>query len=117
LLLEDVVNVPQRPKLEDYNNQLLVISQMVRLKEDESGFDTEQVSFVLGKRYLLSFQEEELQDCFEIVRDRIRTSQGRVRKSGADYLTYLLLDTIIDGYFPVVEHYEDRIEALEDTII
>jgi magnesium transporter len=117
LLLEDVVNVPQRPKLEDYNNQLLVISQMVRLKEDESGFDTEQVSFVLGKRYLLSFQEEELQDCFEIVRDRIRTSQGRVRKSGADYLTYLLLDTIIDGYFPVVEHYEDRIEALEDVII
>jgi magnesium transporter len=117
LLLEDVVNVPQRPKLEDYNNQLLVISHMVRLKEDESGFDTEQVSFVLGKRYLLSFQEEELQDCFEIVRDRIRTSQGRVRKSGADYLTYLLLDTIIDGYFPVVEHYEDRIEALEDTII
>jgi magnesium transporter len=109
--------VPQRPKLEDYNNQLLVISQMVRLKEDESGFDTEQVSFVLGKRYLLSFQEEELQDCFEIVRDRIRTSQGRVRKSGADYLTYLLLDTIIDGYFPVVEHYEDRIEALEDMII
>jgi len=102
---------------EDYNNQLLVISQMVRLKEDESGFDTEQVSFVLGKRYLLSFQEEELQDCFEIVRDRIRTSQGRVRKSGADYLTYLLLDTIIDGYFPVVEHYEDRIEALEDAII
>ena len=117
LLLEDVVNVPQRPKLEDYNNQLLVISHMVRLKEDESGFDTEQVSFVLGKRYLLSFQEEELQDCFEIVRDRIRTSQGRVRKSGADYLTYLLLDTIIDGYFPVVEHYEDRIEALEDMII
>ena len=117
LLLEDVVNVPQRPKLEDYNNQLLVISHMVRLKEDESGFDTEQVSFVLGKRYLLSFQEEELQDCFEIVRDRIRTSQGRVRKSGADYLTYLLLDTIIDGYFPVVEHYEDRIEALEDVII
>jgi magnesium transporter len=117
LLLEDVVNVPQRPKLEDYNNQLLVISHMVRLKEDESGFDTEQVSFVLGKRYLLSFQEEELQDCFEIVRDRIRTSQGRVRKSGADYLTYLLLDTIIDGYFPVVEHYEDRIEALEDAII
>jgi magnesium transporter len=117
LLLEDVVNVPQRPKLEDYNNQLLIISHMVRLKEDESGFDTEQVSFVLGKRYLLSFQEEELQDCFEIVRDRIRTSQGRVRKSGADYLTYLLLDTIIDGYFPVVEHYEDRIEALEDAII
>jgi magnesium transporter len=117
LLLEDVVNVPQRPKLEDYNNQLLVISHMVRLKEDESGFDTEQVSFVLGKRYLLSFQEEELQDCFEIVRDRIRTSQGRVRESGADYLTYLLLDTIIDGYFPVVEHYEDRIEALEDVII
>jgi magnesium transporter len=117
LLLEDVVNVPQRPKLEDYNNQVLVIAHMVRLKEDEVGFETEQVSFVLGKRYLLTFQEEELQDCFELVRDRIRTSQGRVRQSEADYLTYLLLDTIVDGYFPVVEHYEDRIEALEDAII
>jgi magnesium transporter len=117
LLLEDVVNVPQRPKLEDYNNQVLVIAHMVRLKDDGSGFDTEQVSFVLGKRYLLTFQEEELQDCFEMVRDRIRTSQGRVRQSGSDYLTYLLLDSIIDGYFPVVEHYEDRIEALEDAII
>lgn len=117
LLLEDVVNVPQRPKFEDYKEQLLIITHMVRLKPGEEGFETEQVGFVLGKRYLLTFQEEELEDCFDLVRARIRTAQGKIRQSNADYLTYLLLDAIIDGYFPVVEHYEERIEALEDIII
>jgi magnesium transporter len=117
LLLEDVVNVPQRPKVEDYKNQLLIVAHMVRLNAEEDGFETEQVGFVLGKNYLLTFQEEELEDCFDVVRERIRTDQGKVRQLGADYLTYLLLDSLIDGYFPVVEHYEERIEELEDEIV
>lgn len=117
LLLEDVVNVPQRPKVQDYKQQLLIIAQMVRINKEKDGFDTEQVGFVLGKNYLLTFQEEELEDCFEMVRERIRTNQGKVRQLGADYLTYLLLDSLIDGYFPVVEHYEERIEELEDEIV
>jgi magnesium transporter len=117
LLLEDVVNVPQRPKVEDYNKQLMVIAHMVRPKDGGDGFETEQVSFVLGKRYLLTFQEEELEDCFDMVRDRIRMNQGRVRSEGADYLFYLLLDLLIDGYFPVLEDYGERIEALEDEIL
>lgn len=117
LLLEDVVNVPQRPKVEDYNQQLLIIAHMVRPRPDEDGFEAEQVSFVLGKNYLLTIQEEELEDCFDPVRDRIRTHQGRVRESGADYLTYLLLDVLIDGYFPVLEDYGERIEELEDKIL
>ncbi len=117
LLLEDVVNVPQRTKLEDYNDKMLIIAHMVRLQDDDDGFETEQVGFVLGKNLLLTFQEEELHDCFDPVREKIRAGQGKVRELGADYLTYLLLDSIIDNYFPVIEHYEERIEALEDNII
>ncbi|ACK71077.1 magnesium and cobalt transport protein CorA [Gloeothece citriformis PCC 7424] len=117
LLLEEVVNVPQRPKVEDYKQHLLVICQMVRSNPDKDGFETEQVGFVLGKNYLLTFQEDFITDCFDVVRDRIRTNQGKVRQEKADYLIYLLLDSLIDGYFPVAEDYEERIEAIEDDII
>jgi magnesium transporter len=117
LLLEDVVNVPQRPKVEDYNQQLMMIVQMVKPNANEEGFESEQVGFVLGSRYLLTFQEEEIEDCFDIVRERIKGNQGKVRQGGADYLMYLLLDSIIDGYFPVLEDYGDRIEDLEDELV
>ncbi|BFM39315.1 magnesium/cobalt transporter CorA [Synechocystis sp. LKSZ1] len=117
LLLEDVVNVPQRAKFEDYHDHIMVIAHRVRPNPEEDGFESEQVSFVLGKRYLLTFQEGEITDCFDPVRDRIRTSQGRVCHEGADYLVYLLMDMLIDEYFPLLEDYEERIEALEDTII
>lgn len=117
LLLEDVVNVPQRPKVEDYNEQLIIIVQMVLPKENEEGFYSEQVSFVLGKHYLLTFQEEPARDCFNHVRDRLRSGKGKVRQLGADYLAYALLDSIIDGFFPVLEDYGERIEALEDEVV
>lgn len=116
LLLEDVVNVPQRPKVEDYNEQLLIIAHMVRPKPDEMGFVSEQISFILGKNYLLTFQEDS-EDCLNSVRDRIKANKGKVRKKGADYLMYLLLDSIIDYYFPVLEDYGERIEDLEDQIV
>jgi magnesium transporter len=117
LVLEDIVNVPQRPKVEDYENQLLIISQMVLLKENTTGFWNEQVSFVLGKHYLLTVQEEPTRDCFQAVRDRIRSGKGIIRKQGADYLTYTLIDSIIDGFFPVLEAYGERIEELEDEVV
>ncbi len=117
LLLEDVVNVPQRPKVDDYLDQMLVTAHMIRLNPKKEGFETEQVSFVLGKQYLLTFQEEELEDDFELVRERIRSNQGKVRQEGPDYLMYLLIDSIIDAYFPVLEDYEDRIEDLETAIL
>ncbi|HBL13997.1 MAG TPA: magnesium and cobalt transport protein CorA [Cyanobacteria bacterium UBA11162] len=117
LVLEDVVNVPQRPKVEDYEDQLVIIAQMVMPKPSHDGFWIEQVSFVLGKYYLLTVQEEPERDCFEPVRDRIRSNKGNVRKAGADYLAYSLLDAVIDGFFPVLEDYGERIEALEDEVI
>ncbi len=117
LLLEDIVNVPQRPKVEDYEDQLVIIAQMVLVKERGTGFWSEQVSFILGKHYLLTVQEEPTRDCFQPVRDRIRTNKGTLRKSGPDYLAYALLDAVIDGFFPVLEVYGERIEDLEEEVV
>lgn len=117
LVLEDVVNVPQRPKVEEYEDQLLIIARMVTLKETSRGFHTEQVSFILGKHYLLTVQEEPEYDSFGPVRERIRTNKGSTRKHQADYLAYALLDSIIDGFFPVLEAYGEELEDLEDEVV
>ncbi|MBE9179163.1 magnesium/cobalt transporter CorA [Oculatella sp. LEGE 06141] len=117
LVLEDVVNVPQRPKVEAYDDQLLIITRMVTPKENGRGFLNEQVSFILGEHYLLTVQEEPEFDTFNPVRDRIRACKGSIRRHGADYLAYALLDTIIDGFFPVLEIYGEQIEELEDEVV
>lgn len=117
LILEDVVNVPQRSKVEDYEEQLVIIAQMVMPNESAAGFYSEQVSFILGKHYLLTIQEEPEHDCFEPVRMRIRNKKGIIRSSGADYLAYTLIDAIIDGFFPVLEAYGEQIEDLEEEVV
>ncbi|WP_293131753.1 magnesium/cobalt transporter CorA [Microcoleus sp. bin38.metabat.b11b12b14.051] len=114
---EDVVNVPQRPKVVDYEEHILIIAWMVMIKPNSENFHKEQVSFILGKHYLLTVQEEPDYDCFGPVRDRIRKGQGTIRKHKADYLAYTLLDSIIDGFFPVLELYGERIEELEDEVV
>ncbi|MEC4812361.1 MAG: magnesium/cobalt transporter CorA [Scytonema sp. PMC 1069.18] len=117
LVLEDIVNVTERPKIEDYEDHLVIICRMVVPKEKKYGFYSEQVSLVLGERYLLTVQEEPEHDCLEGVRSRISNNKGIIRKRGADYLTYCLLDAIVDGYFPVLERYGERIEKLEEEVI
>jgi magnesium transporter len=117
LLVEDIVNVPQRPKIEHYQDQLLIIAIMVVLNPDGSGFTKEQVSLVLGKNYLLTVQEEPEEDCFHGVRQRIEIDRGIIRTQGADYLAYCLLDAIVDGFFPVLEYYGELIEQLEDEVM
>jgi magnesium transporter len=126
LFLEDIVNVPQRPKVEDGEHQLLLIACMVGLvtqAEGRDGMDSgpafmmEQVSFVLGAHYVLTVQEEPDYDCFDVVRDRLRSGRGTIRKRGADYLMYALLDSIIDGFFPVLEAYGEALELLEDEVV
>lgn len=102
LVLEDVVNVPGRPKLEDRQEQLAIVTQMANLKPKEAGFWLEQVSLILGKNYVLTVQEESERDCFTPIRDRLKRNRGIIRQQGADYLTYALWDAIIDGYFPVL---------------
>ncbi|NEQ48020.1 MAG: magnesium/cobalt transporter CorA [Leptolyngbya sp. SIOISBB] len=117
LLLEDVVNVPHRPKLEFYDDHLLMIVHMVHPSQRGHGFVAEQVSFILRHHVLLTMQEENRWDCFDPVRDRLRRSLGLLRQRGAGYLAYTLLDTLVDGYFPVLEQYGEYIETLEDEVV
>jgi magnesium transporter len=117
LALEDVVNVPQRPKVEEYEDQLVIITRMVVPRQSGGFCHKEQVSFILGKHYLLTVQEEPKRDTFHPVRDRIRTNKGSIRKRGADHLAYTLIDTIIDGFFPVLESYGELIEDLEEEVV
>jgi magnesium transporter len=117
MLVEDVVNVPQRPKVEHYQDQVLIIAIMVVLNSDRTGFSKEQVSLVLGKNYLLTIQEEPEEDCFHGVRQRIEIDRGIIRTQGADYLAYCLLDAIVDGFFPVLEYYGELIEDLEEEVM
>jgi magnesium transporter len=120
LLLEDVVNVPQRPKSEPYGDQLLVIVRMVRSGEaDDAGeptIDMEQVSMVIAKNYLITFQERH-GDILDPVRKRLVANKGLIRKRGPDYLGYVIADTIIDAYYPVLEIVGDRLEGLESAVI
>ncbi len=115
LLLEDVVNVPQRPKTEAYEDQLLIIVRMARL--DRFGLvETEQLSVVLGKNYVMTFQET-YGDIFDPVRKRINDAKTAIRKQGADYLAYAIVDTTVDGYYPVLETIGDRLEQLESEVV
>ncbi len=117
LMLEDVVNIPQRAKVDEYPEQLLIILHMVTNREDGKGFVSEQVSFILGKHYLLTVQEEPETDVFEPVRQRIHKNKGTLRQQSTDYLTYALIDAVVDGFFPVLENYGERLEELQDEVV
>lgn len=112
LALEDVVNVHQRPKIDPYLTHLFIVTHMLR---DLGHLETEQVSIFLGRNYLITFQQKP-GDCFDPIRDRLRHNVGRLRKTGPDYLTYSMLDAIIDAYFPVVERFADSLDRLEDQL-
>jgi magnesium transporter len=114
LALEDVVNVHQRPKVEDYGDHLFIVARMVDLAEQ---LYTEQICFFVGKAFVLTFQEGRPGDCLDPVRERIRKATGRLRHGGTDYLTYALLDSIVDHYFPVIEAYGERLDQLDDELI
>ncbi|MDX1502514.1 MAG: magnesium/cobalt transporter CorA [Thermoanaerobaculia bacterium] len=112
LALEDVVNLGQRAKVEPYQEDLFIV---VRSPIGSSGA-TEQLALILGPGYLLTFQERR-GDCFEPVRVRLRHGKGRLRGAGLDYLTYALVDAVIDSYFPVVEEIADELERLEADVL
>lgn len=112
LALEDVVNVHQRPKAEEYEDHIFIVT---RMHVEERLPQSEQISLFLGKDYVLTFQEH-AGDCFDPVRERIRKSRGRIRISGADYLVYALLDAVIDAYFPVLERFGETVEVLEELV-
>jgi magnesium transporter len=113
LALEDVVNTHQRAKVDEYGENLFVIARMVRLTDR---LESEQLSLFAGPGFVLSFQDQPGGDCLDPVRERIRKGQGRIRKAGADYLAYALLDAVVDGYFPVLDQYAERLEDLDAQV-
>ena len=116
LTLEDILNTDHRPKLEDYENYIYIVLKMLSYDEKEGEISSEQVSLILGKNYVISFQESE-GDIFDPIRERIKNGKGSVRKAGSDYLSYLLLDAIVDNYFTILEKISEKIEGLEDEVI
>ena len=117
LVLEDIVNIPQRPKVDSFADQELIILHMVTSRDDGRGFYDEQVSLILGKNYVLTVQEEPENDVFEPIRQRIHRNRGVIRSQKSDYLTYALIDAIVDGFFPVLEDYGERLEDLQDEVV
>ncbi len=117
LTVEDILNVDQRPKVEEFENYLYITLKMLTWNEKRRVFRMEQISFLLGKDFLLSFQERE-NAYFKPIRERLQNSANqRMRQQGPDYLVYRLMDAIVDYYFVVLEGIGDQIEKIEDIII
>lgn len=116
LVLEDILNTGQRPKNEDFDDYIFTVLKMLYYDEKENEVMTEQVSFILSKNFVISFQERE-GDVFNQIRERIRSGKGRIRKMGADYLAYTLLDAIVDGYFIILEKFGEKIEEIEEELV
>ncbi|MFG0315928.1 MAG: magnesium/cobalt transporter CorA [Planctomycetota bacterium JB042] len=114
LVLEDLANVPQRPSADEIEGHVVVVTRMLRLQGDD--LDREQLSLVLGPNYVLTFQER-YGDVLDPVRERLRRGKGTLRKAGADYLLYALVDTVVDGFLPILEEIGDRLEALEEIVL
>lgn len=116
LLMEDIMNTGQRPKMENFEEYIFVVLKMLCYDDREDGVIVEQVSLILGPNYLISFQEVE-GDVFETIRDRLKNAKGRIRKKGADYLLYALIDAIVDNYFIILEKFGEKIENIEEELI
>jgi magnesium transporter len=118
LTIEDLTNTTQRPKREDLGHYLFVVLKMLLHDHETHEVVAEQVSIVLGERYLISFQEQaRTGDVFDYVRARLRGGKGRMRKSGVDYLAYALIDAIVDYYFVILEEFGERIDTMEEEVI
>jgi magnesium transporter len=116
LALEDILNTEQRPKVEDYGEDLFLVVKLLSYNEKKDEIESEQISLILRPNALLSFQEREGDD-FAPVKGRLRAGKGRLRKMGADYLAYTLLDIVVDQYFVVLEKLGERVEVLEGKLL
>jgi magnesium transporter len=117
LIVEDILSVGQRPKMDEMDNILFCLLNMLYFNEKTGDVETEQISIVLGDGFVLSFQEDSTRDVFNSIREKLKLSSSKIRQSGADYLCYALLDMIVDHYFLVMEKLGERIELLEEKII
>lgn len=117
LLVEDILSMQQRPKMDEIDNVLFCLLNMLYFNKQKLCVETEQVSIVLGENFVISFQDDAQRDVFNPIRDKLRLSSSKLRNSGADYLCYALLDTIVDHYYAVMEQLGERMENLEEEII
>lgn len=116
LVLEDILNTDQRPKLEDFGDYIFVVLKTFSYNDQSDELEPEQISLILGPSFVLSLQERE-GDVFNPIRERIRNGKGRIRRMGADYLAYCLLDSIVDHYFVVLEQVGEKVEFLEEELV
>jgi magnesium transporter len=116
LVLEDILEVGQRPKVEDYDDYLYIVLNSIRPVGEGEELAAEEISLVLGPHYLLSFYAGD-DDIYAAVRERLLQAKGRIRKLGADYLAYALIDLVVDNYFIVLERFGDQVESLEDEVV
>jgi magnesium transporter len=116
LVMEDVLSTGQRPKVEDYGQQLYIVIRMLNYNETTDAIEEDQLSLILGDSYVITFQEEP-GDSFDPVRARIRSGKGTIRGRGPDFLAYSLIDAAVDEYFTVIEKIGDRIEELEHRVL
>jgi magnesium transporter len=116
LIQEDILSWGQRPKMDDLNQLLFCLLNMLYFNEETSSVETEQVSIVLGKTFVISFQEDAKRDVFNPIREKIKVNGSKLRLSGPDYLFYSLIDMIVDNYFVIMEKLGEKIEGLEEDI-
>jgi magnesium transporter len=116
LVMEDIMNTGQRPKIEEFDAHIFIVLKMIRFDTKTDTIFSEQLSIILGDKYLLTFQEQP-GDVFEPVRERIRRPKSRIRGAGTDYLAYALLDTVVDNYISTIELIGEKIEDLEEAIL
>lgn len=116
LVLEDILNTEQRPKTEDFDTYIYTVVKMINYNESSGELEFEQLSLILGSNFVISFQEKE-GDIFNPIRERIRNGKGRIRKMGADYLVYALIDAVVDSYFLIPEKLGEKIEYLQEELV
>lgn len=117
LVIEDILSLGQRAKMDETGSVIFCLLPMLYYNGDTGEIETEQVSIVLGKDFVISFQEDPLRDVFDSVRDKLRSGNAKLRQSPADYLCYSLIDAVVDSYFGVIDKINERIERLEDTLL
>jgi len=117
LIVEDILSVNQRPKMDEMDTVMFCLLNMLYFNETTGTVETEQISILLGKDYVISFQDDSDRDVFDLLREKIRIPTSKLRQSGADYLCYALLDMIVDHYYIVMEKLGEKIELLEEQII
>ncbi len=117
LITEDILSLGQRPKMDEIDGLLFCLLNMLYFNEKDSAVEIEQISIVLGKNFVISFQEDAARDVFNPLRERLKVSNTKVRQNGGDFLFYALIDMIVDNYYVVMEKLGEKIEGLEEDIV